>query len=253
MNTKQLLASLETELDEFTRKIIIITTELENIEAQIDNAHLQAPAEAARLNEEYVSMEMQLIELNNQQEETIRKITEIELEEYFPSTNQVIQKETVPLTLPQNNNDEESVTKENRLKILARFDGFMANLDILLLTLSEPGTPIYNSGHQLKNDLLAFRTEFVEKNGTVSQFKENCRNALNTALNSELAKQPYWTEFLYNFLFVVLSVINICTLGAVSLISQLTTGSAQFFKIPKTEAACVIDQIQEAVNAFPGN
>jgi len=81
-------------------------------------------------------------------------------------------------------------------------------------------------------------------------FTANCTYLINEALDSDLARQPFWPELLYDILFVV---ANILTLGAASGISYLATGNARFFKVPEKEAATIVNELQNEVNAFLSN
>ncbi len=152
--------------------------------------------------------------------------------------------------------------QQRREQVLGRFTQSLKRLEAEVVSLRDDSLaeneasffPCFNqdsaaaadAGRVLHDALLELKNRFVrEKSMTVEQFKDACNPLINTALDSPLAKQPFWSEFLHNLLFVV---ANILTLGVASGISYMATGDARFFKVPEKEAAIIVNDLQTAVN-----
>lgn len=100
-----------------------------------------------------------------------------------------------------------------------------------------------HDGNLLQN-LQEVENDYLNLDIDINIFKSRCSRLIATALQSDLAKQPFLVQLLYDTAFALTTLV---TLGGANLISYMKTGSFRFFEIPPSEVATRIDAVNTNV------
>jgi hypothetical protein len=102
-------------------------------------------------------------------------------------------------------------------------------------------------GEDFLRELAQVKSQFCDLQIDKPTFVEQCNQLINTAIESDLGKQPIWKELLYGLAFCIASL---ATIGLANLASYVITGHVRFFAVQETESVTAAKDLQHTILTF---